>query len=43
QAIEPAAFALLAWLRMNGLPGNVPSTTGAKSSVTLGQITQLRR
>jgi anhydro-N-acetylmuramic acid kinase len=42
QAIEPAAFALLAWLRMNGLPGNIPSTTGAKTSVTLGQITQLR-
>jgi anhydro-N-acetylmuramic acid kinase len=43
QAIEPAAFALLAWLRMNGLPGNIPDTTGAKSPVMLGQIAQLHR
>jgi len=30
QSIEPAAFALLAWLRMTGQPGNLPETTGAR-------------
>ncbi len=39
QAIEPAAFALLAWLRMNDLPGNIPATTGAKKGALLGQVT----
>ena len=39
QAIEPAAFALLAWLRLDGLPGNLPETTGARRPVLLGQIT----
>jgi anhydro-N-acetylmuramic acid kinase len=39
QAIEPAAFALLAFCRMHALPGNVPETTGAKRPVLLGQIT----
>jgi anhydro-N-acetylmuramic acid kinase len=39
QAIEPAAFALLAWLRINGRPGNIPATTGAKRSALLGQVT----
>jgi anhydro-N-acetylmuramic acid kinase len=38
QAIEPAAFALLAWLRMNNRPGNLPQTTGARRSALLGQI-----
>jgi anhydro-N-acetylmuramic acid kinase len=37
QAIEPAAFALLADLRMRGKPGNLPETTGARRSVLLGQ------
>jgi anhydro-N-acetylmuramic acid kinase len=37
QAIEPAAFALLADLRMRGKPGNLPQTTGARRSVLLGQ------
>jgi anhydro-N-acetylmuramic acid kinase len=39
QAIEPAAFALLAWLRIEGRPGNVPETTGASRALLLGQIT----
>lgn len=38
QAIEPAAFALLAWLRMNGKPGNLPETTGARRAVLCGQV-----
>jgi anhydro-N-acetylmuramic acid kinase len=41
QAIEPAAFALLAWLRINGRPGNIPATTGAEKAVPLGQVTML--
>ena len=41
QAIEAAAFALLAWLRVEGKPGNIPETTGASSPVLLGQITSL--
>jgi len=39
QAIEPAAFALLAWLRVEGKPGNIPETTGASRAVLLGHIT----
>lgn len=38
QAIEPAAFALLAWLRFKGKPGNISQTTGAKRGVLCGQI-----
>jgi len=38
QAIEPAAFALLAALRLDGQPGNLPETTGASRAVLLGQI-----
>lgn len=41
QAIEAAAFALLAWRRWHGLPGNLPQTTGAKRAVLCGQITSL--
>jgi anhydro-N-acetylmuramic acid kinase len=37
QAIEPAAFALLADLRARGKPGNLPETTGARRKVLLGQ------
>jgi anhydro-N-acetylmuramic acid kinase len=37
QAIEPAAFALLAHLRAEGRPGNLPQTTGASRGVLLGQ------
>ncbi len=36
QAIEPAAFALLAHLRMAGHPGNLPQTTGARRAALLG-------
>lgn len=38
QAIEAAAFALLAWRRWHGLPGNLPGTTGAIRAVLCGQI-----
>lgn len=40
QAIEPAAFALLAWLRIHRKPANVPSATGASRAVVLGQIAE---
>jgi anhydro-N-acetylmuramic acid kinase len=36
RAIEPAAFALLAHLRIEGRPGNLPQTTGARRSAILG-------
>ena len=39
QAKEAMAFALLAWLRWNGRPGNVPSATGASRPAMLGRIT----
>jgi anhydro-N-acetylmuramic acid kinase len=39
QAKEAVAFALLAWLRWNGLPGNVKSATGAGRAVILGKVT----
>jgi len=38
EAKEAAAFALMAWLTWNSLPGNVPSATGAKRPVILGQL-----
>jgi anhydro-N-acetylmuramic acid kinase len=41
QAIEPAAFALLAYLRINKRPGNLPETTGAGRPVLCGQITEV--
>ena len=39
-AIEPAAFALLAFYRWNNWPANLPATTGARRAVLLGQISQ---
>ncbi len=39
QAKEGVAFALLAWLTWNGLPGNVPAATGAARAVVLGKVT----
>ncbi len=38
QAIEPAAFALLAWRRWHRLPGNLPGTTGARRAALCGQV-----
>jgi anhydro-N-acetylmuramic acid kinase len=38
QAKEAVAFALLAYQTFNGLPGNVPSATGAKRPAVLGKI-----
>ncbi len=40
KSIEPAAFALLAWRRWNGLPGNLPQTTGARCAVLCGQVNE---
>ena len=37
-AKEAAAFALMAWMTGHLLPGNVPSATGAKRPVILGQF-----
>ncbi len=38
QAKEAMAFALLAWLSWSGLPGNVPTATGAQRAVVLGKV-----
>ena len=38
QSVEPAAFALLAYLRIKRQTGNLPQTTGARRAVRLGQI-----
>ncbi len=40
QAKEAVAFALLAWLSWNELPGNVPSATGAGRAVVLGKVSR---
>lgn len=37
-AKEPLAFALLAHATLRGIPGNVPSVTGARRPVVLGKI-----
>ncbi|MEJ5287412.1 MAG: anhydro-N-acetylmuramic acid kinase [Bacteroidota bacterium] len=38
QAKEALAFAFLAYLRMGGLPSNIPSVTGARERVSLGIV-----
>jgi len=39
QAKEAMSFAILGYLTLNRLPGNLPSATGAKHGVVLGKIT----
>jgi anhydro-N-acetylmuramic acid kinase len=39
EAIEPAAFALLAYYRWREWPANIPATTGASRATLLGQMT----
>ncbi len=41
EAKEAAAFALLGWLSWHGLPGNIPSATGASRPVVLGRVTRV--
>lgn len=38
-AKEAIAFALIGWLTAHGLPGSVPSATGARTASVLGSIT----
>jgi anhydro-N-acetylmuramic acid kinase len=40
QAKEAVAFALMAWLSWNGLPGNVRAATGARRAVVLGKVSR---
>lgn len=40
QAVEPAAFAWLAWLRWKRKPWPFPETTGARRAALLGQLTE---
>jgi anhydro-N-acetylmuramic acid kinase len=40
EAKEAAAFALIGWLTWHGLPGNIPSATGANRAVVLGKRTR---
>jgi len=40
QAKEAVAFALMAWLTWNDLPGNVPAATGARGAVVLGKVSR---
>jgi len=39
EAKEAVAFALLAKLFVDGVPGNVPSATGARGQRLLGKLT----
>ena len=41
-AVEAVSFALLARATLLGFPSNVPSITGARSSVVLGKIVHCR-
>lgn len=38
-AREAAAFALLTWAHLRGIPGNVPEATGARAGRVLGSLT----
>ncbi|HVA41400.1 MAG TPA: anhydro-N-acetylmuramic acid kinase, partial [Candidatus Binataceae bacterium] len=38
-ALEAVAFAILAHQMLRGLPGNIPSVTGARSPAILGKLT----
>jgi anhydro-N-acetylmuramic acid kinase len=38
-ALEAIAFAILAYQMLRGLPGNIPSVTGARSPAILGKLT----
>lgn len=40
KARECIAFALLGYARLRGIPGNVPSATGARRPVLLGKLTE---
>ena len=40
QTVEGAAFALLAYYRIRKRSANIPSTTGARRAVLLGQISE---
>jgi anhydro-N-acetylmuramic acid kinase len=42
-ARESAAFALLAWAHLQGIPANVPEATGAEGARVLGSFTPGRR
>jgi len=39
EAKEAAAFALLGWLTLRGMPGNLPAVTGARGPRVLGRVT----
>jgi len=39
RALEAVAFAILAYQMLRGLPGNIPSVTGARSPAILGKLT----
>ena len=39
EAKEAVAFALLAHLHLEGIPGNVPTATGARGPRVLGMLT----
>lgn len=43
EAREAAAFAVLAWAHLNGVPANAPEATGAKGPRVLGSYTPGRR
>lgn len=40
-AKESVSFAILAWAAIKGIPGNVPSATGARKAAILGKIIQV--